>query len=203
MAGTSTATTRCRACSLNTCRTGGRPRVADGKIVRWVDYWDSTSFDPELCEQFRTPAASFPTDLKDTDVPTRAAPELVAAATALQRAFTQADASAAAGQMHTDVELTGMSTRTHIVGRIETAKYLDRILDDVPYGRSSTLRHIVGGRHGGGFEWTAGQNHNLLAGITAIELDPDRQITRITSVYDSRQLRPDSRLALASAAIGR
>ena len=43
--------------------------------------------------------------------------------------------------------------------------YLGRILDDVPYGRSSRLRHVVGGIDGGGFEWTAGPGANSLTGI--------------------------------------
>ena len=53
---------------------GGELRIlaavdfADGKIVRWVDYWDSSSFDDDLYLQFRTPAEHFPTDLKDGDV---------------------------------------------------------------------------------------------------------------------------------------
>ena len=63
---------------------GGELRIlaaidfADGKIVRWVDYWDSATFDPGLYAQFRTPADSFPTDFKDGQVPTRAPGELVA-----------------------------------------------------------------------------------------------------------------------------
>jgi hypothetical protein len=40
----------------------------------------------------RTPEAHFPRDLKDARVPTQAAPELIAAATALQRAFAAGDA---------------------------------------------------------------------------------------------------------------
>jgi hypothetical protein len=154
---------------------GGELRIlaavdpVDGKIVRWVDYWDAASFDSELYDQFRTPVASFPTDLKNSAVPTQAATELIAAATELQRAFTVADAAAAAELMHTDVVLDDMSMRTRVIGRIETTKYLDRILGDAPYGRSSTLRHVVGGSRGGGFEWTAGSGHNMLVGITALE----------------------------------
>lgn len=186
---------------------GGELRIlaavdfVDGKIVRWVDYWDAASFDGDLYNQFRTPVANFPTDLKDSVVPTQAAPELIAAATALHRAFTAADAAAAAELLHTDVVLDDMSMRTHVIGRIETAKYLDRILGDVPYGRSSTLRHVVGGNEGGGFEWTASSGHNLLVGITALELDPDRLITKITSVYDSRQLTHTQKDALRGAAV--
>ncbi len=68
----------------------------DGKIIRWVDYWDAASYDDELYVKFRTPGVHFPRDLKDAEVPTQAAPELVTAATALQQAFAAGDAPAAA-----------------------------------------------------------------------------------------------------------
>ena len=54
----------------------------------------------------------------------------------------------------------------------------------------------VGGTAGGGFEWTAGPDHGGLVGITALELDADQLITKVTSVYDSRQLSPARRAAL-------
>ena len=185
---------------------GGELRIlaaidfADGKIVRWVDYWDSSSFDDALYAQFRTPEEGFPTDLKDGQVATRAAPELVTAATEIQAAFAAGDATAAGDLMHTDVLLEDMSLRTQVIGRIEATAYLGRVLDDVPYGRSSRLRHVVGGRDGGGFEWSAGSDAGSLAGISALELDGEGQITRITSVYDSRQLGPDRKAALIGAA---
>ena len=171
---------------------GGELRVlaavdfAGGKIVRWVDYWDSTAYDSELYDRFRTPAERFPRDLKDTQVATRADGELVEVATALQRAFATADAAAAADAMHPDVVLVDMAMRTQVIGRIETTRYLERVLPRAPYGRDSTLRHIVGGRRGGGFEWTA--DADRLPGITALELDDAGLITSITSVYDSRRL---------------
>jgi ketosteroid isomerase-like protein len=188
---------------------GGELRIlaavdfADGKIVRWVDYWDSTAYDDGLYQQFRTPAERFPADLKDTQVPTLADPELVKAATALHRAFAAADASAAAAAMHTDVVLADMALRTQVIGRIETARYLERILGQVPYGQGSTLRHVVGGRGGGGFEWTAAPRAGQLAGITALELDADGLITTITSVYDSRQIDPASKRPLLLDAASR
>jgi len=184
---------------------GGELRIlaaidfADGKIVRWVDYWDSSTFDPALYDQFRTPAEGFPTDLKDGAVPTQAAPDLVEAATRLQQAFGWADASAAGGLLHTDVVLEDMALRTQVIGRIETVAYLDRVLDQVPYGRSSALRHVVGASAGGGFEWTAGSDAGALTGITALERDADGLVTRITSVYDSRQLDRDRRASLLDA----
>jgi hypothetical protein len=88
-----------------------------------------------------------------------------------------------------------------VLGRIETARYLTRVLGDVPYGRSSRLRHVVGGSRGGGFEWTADPNAGGLVGITAVEIDAKGLVTRITSVYDSRQLAGDAKTALVTASI--
>ena len=181
---------------------GGELRIlaaidfAYGKIVRWVDYWDSSAFDHDLYAQLRTPDDSFPTDLKDSHAPTRAAPELVDTATALQQAFGAAGASAAHDMLHSDVVLVDMALRVQVIGRIETVAYLDRVLDQAPYGRSSALRHVVGGDAGGGFEWTAADS---LVGITALERDADGLLTSITSVYDSRQLEPGRKAALIAA----
>ena len=111
------------------------------------------------------------------------------------------DATAAGDLMHTDVVLEDLSLRTQVIGRIETARYLGRILADAPYGRSSSLRHVVGGAAGGGFEWTAGPQHAGMVGITAMELDADRLITKVTSVYDSRQISSARRAARAGATI--
>jgi hypothetical protein len=185
---------------------GGELRIlaavdfADGLIVRWVDYWDSSAFDRSLYEQYRTPADAFPSDLKDSVVPTQAAPEIVAAATALQQTFAAGDAAGAAALLHTDVVFEDMALRCQVIGRIETERYLGRILGDVPYGRSSRLRHVVGGSHGGGFEWTAGPDTGALTGITALEVDTDGLVTRVTSVYDSFQLGPDHKASLVGAA---
>ena len=92
-----------------------------------------------------------------------------------------------------------MAQRVQVLGRIETMAYLDRALDHAPYGRSSALRHVVGGSNGGGFEWTADAAAGSLVGITALERDGDGLVTRITSVYDSRQLASDRSAALRAA----
>ena len=182
---------------------GGELRIlaavdfVDGKIIRWVDYWDATPFDAELYAQMRTPADAFPSNLKDDVVPTRAAPELVTAATALHAALAAGDGGAAAALLHTDVVFEDMTLRTRVLGRIETAGYLARVLDAASYGRGSVLRHMVGGRHGGGFEWTSAEG---LFGIAAIELDDEGLITRFTTVYDGRQVPTHRRVALLGAA---
>lgn len=110
-----------------------------------------------------------------------------------------ADAAAAAAGMHTDVVFTDMALRTEVIGRIETVRYLERVLGRVPYGQGSALRHVVGGAGGGGFEWTAGPGAGQLVGITALELGEDGLITAITTVYDSRQIDPAAKRALLEA----
>lgn len=185
---------------------GGELRIlaaidfAGGEIVRWVDYWDSSAVDDDLYGQFRTSADSFPTDFKDSRVPTTAAPELVDTATALQQAFGAADPPAAYDLLHTDVVLVDMALRARLIGRIEAVGYLARVLDQVPYGRSSELRHVVGGASGGGFEWTAADG---LVGITALERDADGLITRhhlglrLTAAGARTQGGPDRRVLRA------
>ncbi|MEZ4552453.1 MAG: hypothetical protein R3B59_00935 [Dehalococcoidia bacterium] len=184
---------------------GGELRIlgavdfVDGKIVRWVDYWDSSFFDAAAYEAMRTPAESFPRDLKESRVPSQAAPELTEAASELQRAFAAADVAAVAARLHADVLFEDMALRAQLVGRAEATRYLERVLGEAPYGRGSRLRHVVGGAAGGGFEWTAADG---LVGITALELDGAGLVTRVTSVYDSRQLAAERRAALVVAAAG-
>ena len=86
---------------------GGELRVlaaidlVDGRIVRWVDYWDASAFDPDLYAQFRTPDEQFPTDL------TRGADSRRAGARHRRdraaAALAAGDAPAAAELLHTDV----------------------------------------------------------------------------------------------------
>ena len=168
----------------------------DGKIVRWVDYWDAVPYDEQPYAQFRTPGARSPRDLKDTEVPNvgraparrgRHCP-----AAGLRRRRRLGCGGLAAHRLFVP---TDMSLRAQLIGRIETARYLGRVLASVPCGQSSSLRHVVGGTASGGFEWTAGPDHGGLVGITALELDACQLITKVTSVYDSRQLSPARRAA--------
>ncbi len=170
----------------------------DDRIVRWIDYWDGASFDETLYEQLRTPAARFSSDLRDGEVASTADPALTAAAEKLHGAFARADAAAATELLHPDVVLHDMSLRACQLGRIETGRYLARVLDTVPYGRSSLFRRTLGSASGGGFEWTSADG---LVGITAIELDRDGRVTSLTSVYDSRQLAPERKAALVASAV--
>ena len=50
--------------------------IVDGKIVRWVDYWDASSFDKALYQQIKTPADHFPYDYAEKVVGEHASPKI-------------------------------------------------------------------------------------------------------------------------------
>jgi hypothetical protein len=70
--------------------------MKDGKVIRWIDYWDSRHFGAELATKLRTPADKFPTDFKESTAPDNAAPAIRAVAGKLQAAFADNDAKGAA-----------------------------------------------------------------------------------------------------------
>lgn len=182
-------------------RTFGAVDFADGKIVRFCDYADMAHFDDEAYQQLE--AVPFPPakDLGDARVQNQAHPTLNKAVTALHQGFAAADRSAAAAALHADVVLNDRALRTHVLGRIEVTRYLERVLGQVPYGHASILRHVVGGPDGGGFEWTSGPGADRVDGITALELDADGLITSITPVYNSRKIDPARKRSLVLASI--
>lgn len=156
-----------------------------GKIVRWVDYWDGTGVNDAFYDR-RAPADQYPADFKQAQVATQASPTVIEASTALQHALSAGDAEAAGRLMSDDVAYEDLALRTQIVGRTALTRYLGRVLGEIPYGETSRLRHVVGGARGGGFEWVGAPASEVRAGITALELDTNGRITRVTTVYNSR-----------------
>lgn len=174
----------------------------DGKIVRWVDYWDSTIFDDELYLQMKTPAEHFPTSFHEDEVPVSAAAEMVEASTHLQALLAAGDAAGAAALFSYDVIFEDMALRMQLQGRTMAERYLTASLPVAPYGVASSLRHVVGGPTGGGFEWIAPDASGVACGITALELDRAGLISRVTTVYDGRLLAPGDHDLLVSNVLG-
>jgi hypothetical protein len=179
----------------------GAVDLAGGKVVRWVDYWDASGFDAKLYAAMRTPPESFPTDFREGAVRRRGAARIDDVATRLQRALAAGDAAAAAALFSSDGVYEDLALRAQLLGRAAIERYLARVLPQAPFGRGAALRHVVGGDLGGGFEWVAPQSAGVDAGITALELDGEGRISRLTTVYDGRQLAPEARRALALLAL--
>lgn len=178
----------------------GAVDVRDGRIVRWVDYWDSTAFDDALYAQY-TEGVELPASFMEESVGVAAPERMQKVSERLSRAFASGDARAAAALFSYDAVFEDMSLRTQILGRAGIERYFERVLALAPFGAGSELRHVVGGNSGGGFEWRAAPSSGVEAGITALALGENGRIVRATTVYDGRLLAGEERSALAAAAL--
>jgi hypothetical protein len=161
--------------------------LKDGKIVRWVDYWDGNAFNAKAYQQMRTPQEKFPVDFQEQQVGEDSSNRMRSVSVKLQRALSKGDANAAAALFSTEAVYEDRVLHCEILGQAAIERYLGRVLPRVPFGTGAMLRHVVGGDRGGGFEWIAGPSSKQLPGVTALELDGDGKITRLTNVYDGRQ----------------
>jgi hypothetical protein len=76
---------------------------------------------------------------------------------------------------------------TRVEGRLAIGRYLRRALGELPYGPARPLRHVLGSARGGGYEWQT-NSEPVRNGITALELDGDSTITRLTAVWDASRM---------------
>jgi hypothetical protein len=156
----------------------------DGKIVRWIDYWDGRSFGAEMAAKFRTPPDKFPTNF-DYDVASDgASPKIKDVAQKLAAAFAAGDAQAADALFSYDAVYMDRALRARILGKLAIAKYLSRTLANLPYGKGAKLVHVVGSDQGGGYEWT-NADASVKRGIISIELNGAGQIERLDSTWDN------------------
>jgi hypothetical protein len=158
---------------------------AHGKIIRWMDYWDGRS-----SQRVTAPLKpTYPTDFHD-DVG-NAAGKIHDVAAALNDAFAAGDAKKAAAMFSYDAVYEDMALHAQILGRLAIERYLTHALGAVPYGKGATLAHVVGSDQGGGYEWKPAASFAMKRGNTALALDKEGKITRLTVVYDSGLL-PDA-----------
>jgi len=84
------------------------------------------------------------------------------------------------------------SLNVKIVGFPAINRYLARVNHKSPFGRGVKLGHVVGGDAGGGLEW-ASSSSPVKTGAVALSINTEGKITRVTIVYDSRNLSAASR----------
>jgi hypothetical protein len=156
----------------------------DGKIVRWIDYWDGRSFGAELAAKMRTPPDKFPTNF-DYDVASDgASAKIKDVSQKLATAFAAGDAAAADAMFTNDAVFLDRALRARVLGKQAIGKYLGRVLATAPYGKGAKLRHVVGSDQGGGYEWT-NDGSSVKRGIVAIELNGAGQIERLDMTWDN------------------
>jgi hypothetical protein len=172
----------------------------DGKIVRWIDYWDGRSFGAETAAKMRTPPDKFPTNF-DYEVESEgASAKIKDVSQKLAAAFAAGDAAAADALFSYDAVYLDRALRVRILGKQAIGKYLGRILATVPYGKGSKLMHVVGSDQGGGFEWT-NEGSAVKRGIVAIDLNSSGQIERLDTTWDNGMMSDADLLALVVQSI--
>lgn len=167
----------------------------DGKIVRWVDYWDSNAFPAVPYHLMAKHGPFFPDEL---GVPSAAADHAMSTAcSALHEALATGE-----NLPHIftyDAVWEDMALRAQVVGRSAIAGMLQRSRALLPFGPGAKIRHILGSAHGGGYEWVAQPESALKVGATAIEMDGSGRLSRVTAVYDGRHLPRKRRRELLNA----
>lgn len=164
----------------------GAVDLKDGKILRWADYWDSTTYDDATFQKIiKDP---FPASYREDKVGDNASKLIAKTAKAFQAALAGGDAAAASEMLTYDAVYEDAVLHSQIVGRSGIQRYLSRILSAAPFGQGSTLRHVVGGDLGGGFEWAAAASSPVRVGITSLTLDPKGRISRVAMMYDGRSI---------------
>jgi hypothetical protein len=158
--------------------------LKDGKVVRWIDYWDGRSFGAEAAAKFRTPPDKFPTNF-DYDVASDgASPKIKDVAQKLAAAISSGDAKAASALFSYDAVYLDRALRARVLGQLAIGKYLGRVWGTIPYGKGAKLVHVVGSDQGGGYEWT-NEASSVKRGIVAIELNGAGQINFLDNTWDN------------------
>ena len=150
----------------------------NGHIIRWMDYWDGRSSGAK-----NSIGPAYPTDFHD-DVG-NATGRIADICGRLGKAFAAGDAAAAADLLSPDAVYEDMALHGQVLGKLQIKRYLTRALPKVPYGPGAAVAHVVGSDQGGGCEWRAAPTFPQRRGNTALALDSEGRIARLTVVYDS------------------
>ena len=162
----------------------------DGKITRWVDYWDGNPWPKELLEKNQVPPDQYPTDLGES-IKQNASKKIENISKQLNAALSQNNAEAAASLFAYDGVVEDMTLRTQIKGSAAIKRFFQRATASLPYGANAKIRYVVGGDQGGGYEW-GNANSSVPRGSTAIELNKEGKITAMTVLWDGSLMNDDA-----------
>jgi hypothetical protein len=173
----------------------------EGKITRWVDYWDGRHFGLKLLGQLGgNPAESFPESFGEENIPSAAAPEMKAYIEQLTDRLCRSDVKEASSMFAVDAVLEDMTTRTSARGRAAIERYLERAIAQLPYGAGVGIRRVLGSATAGGFEWV-NRRKAARRGMSGISLDADGNIIQMRSVWNGAMVDDQTLKTLTLAAL--
>lgn len=204
--------------------------IRNGKIVRRADYYDTAQLaavDVNIVHANNTPRMSCLAGPAPGDTE-NASPEMLEFTHALSDAlssgqpgrvlpFFAEDALLIHPLLYSDTSpILSVGTGGYgpfnrgieIRGRQGIARFLEAVLPLLPDGKNSTLRHVIGGPTGGGFEWIAGGLYSKqgiartgISGGTSIDLFGG-SIKRMNVKFDTLQMLPEQRAAVQKELAG-
>lgn len=157
----------------------------DGKVARWVDYWDGRH---DGLIALKSPSDEFPKTFGESNITTTPNPVIQNVTSQLNDALSTGNSIAAASLFSFDAVFEDRTTRTRIEGRNSIQQYFSRALTSVPYGNGTTVRHVVGSSSGGAYEWIGSPTAPTQNGISGFKLDSNGSITILSTVWDSSQV---------------
>jgi len=174
----------------------------NGKVSRWVDYWDANRIGAANLEGFKQPEDNFPADFGESLVGEAASDRIKQAAANLNRALTAHEVAGAAALFAPDATFTDLTAHVRVAGPHDITSFLDKAQGTLPYlGHGVEVRHVVGSDAGGGYEWTA--KGVVPRCVNVLKLGDQGLITSFESVWDGSRVDDDALLGLAKAAIQR
>jgi ketosteroid isomerase-like protein len=172
----------------------------DGKIARWIDYWDANHIGAANLQGWRHPQEEFPTDFGESQVGEVATGRIRETVAGLDRALAAHDVEGAAALFAPDATFSDLPSHIRVTGPRHIMSFLTNAQGALPYlGHGVQVRHVLGGDQGGGYEWTA--KDAVKRGITAITLDTHGKITSLEAMWDGSQAADDTLIALSRAAL--
>lgn len=154
----------------------------DDKVTRWADYWDGNIWTQDYLKKNQTPTEKYPANLGE-NIEQNASEKIQHISKHLNDALAANDYETAAALFAQNSVFEDMTLRTRIEGSAAIARFLQKATQDLPYGANTTIRYVVGGDLGGGYEW-ANANSSVPRGITVLELNADGEIIGMTVVWD-------------------
>jgi ketosteroid isomerase-like protein len=161
----------------------------DGRIVRWVDYWDGRHFGREQAAGMRVPDDQFPGELGAETTTDSPDVRILGAATELMGALTAADPKRVTELLTPDAVWEDLPLHLSLHGRTAVGRFLAARGRALPYGPGAAPLRVVGGGAGGGVEWLS--TGPVPRGILAFELQEDGLIWRVTAQWDGSRLPDD------------
>jgi hypothetical protein len=157
--------------------------IRDGKFIRWIDYWDGRHYGLAALKGFRSPPSKFPRDFGWSLPGEHASSRLKRTVSELARSLDHGDYQGAARLFDENGVLEDLTLHTAVAGPQSIAGYLKRAVSSLPYGPGARVRHVVGGKPGGAYEWTNSRGP-VPRGVSALQLGATGQIVRLSSIWD-------------------